>query len=139
MPTTVRKRGCSLTVSEAEGEAVKESVVVAQCLEWLAKHRIFCWRNNTGSYRTPEGRFIRYGHVGSGDIIGITPVVITSEMVGRTVGLFTAIECKTATGKQSKPQQVFQTMIERNGGVYIVARSTSDLERAIVQLEHLTP
>ena len=105
-----------------------EGVVVSQCLEWLARHRIFCWRNNTGSYRTTEGRFIRYGHVGSADILGILPD-----------GRFLAIECKTATGKQSKPQQVFQRMIETNGGIYIMARSASDLERAVLQLEQLAP
>lgn len=102
---------------------MSESVVVAQCLEWLALHRIFAWRNNTGSYKTPEGRFIRYGHVGSADILGLLPD-----------GRFLAVECKAATGKQSKAQKTFQQMVERNGGAYIVARSTADLERAIVQL-----
>ena len=109
---------------------MSESLIVAQCLEWLALHRVFAWRNNTGSYKTPEGRYIRYGHVGSSDILGILPD-----------GRFLGVECKTATGKQSKAQKVFQGMIERNNGVYVVARSAADLEaalaskRAIVQLE----
>lgn len=94
-----------------------ETVIVAECLEWLARHRIFAWRNNTGSYKTPEGRFIRYGHVGSGDILGLLPD-----------GRFLAVECKTPTGTQSEPQKVFQAMVERNGGVYVLARSPADLE-----------
>lgn len=103
-----------------------ESVIVAQCLEWLALHRIFAWRNNTGSYKTPEGRFIRYGHVGSADILGILPD-----------GRFLAVECKTPEGRQRKQQKVFQSMIERNGGVYVIARSTADLEGALIPLPHL--
>ena len=101
-----------------------ESVVVAQCLEWLATHRIFAWRNNTGSYKTPEGRFVRYGHVGSADILGLLPD-----------GRFLAVECKTPAGTQSRPQKVFQQIIRRNGGMYVLARSVADLERAIVQRE----
>lgn len=116
-----------------------ETLIVSQCLEWLAKRRLFAWRNNTGSYRTPEGRFIRYGHVGSSDILGITPVVVTPEMVGQTLGVFTAVECKTETGRQSKAQQTFQAMVTRNGGVYIVARSPEDLERALVPLPEFAP
>jgi hypothetical protein len=103
-----------------------ESVIVAQCLEWLALHRIFAWRNNTGAYRTPSGAFVRYGQVGSSDILGILPG-----------GRFLAVECKTATGRQRKAQEVFEAMVIRNGGVYILARSTSDLERALVPLPQL--
>lgn len=105
---------------------MSETLIVAQCLEWLALHRIFAWRNNTGSYKTPEGRFIRYGHVGSADILGILPD-----------GRFLAVEAKTATGTQSKAQRVFQEMVTRNGGVYILARSVADLEGALVPLPKL--
>lgn len=103
-----------------------ESAIVAQCLEWLAMRRIFAWRNNTGSYKTPEGRFIRYGHVGSADIIGLLPD-----------GRFLAVECKTPEGRQSKAQRIFQSSITRNNGVYILARGTEDLERALVPLPEL--
>lgn len=100
---------------------MSESVVVAQCLEWLAVRRVFAWRNNTGATDV-GGRFIRYGHPGSGDILGILPG-----------GTFLSVECKTASGRQSKAQKLFQKMVERNGGIYVLARSVSDLERAVGQ------
>ncbi|HEY1189323.1 MAG TPA: hypothetical protein VGE74_16845 [Gemmata sp.] len=62
---------------------------MAQCLEWLAQLRIYAWRNNTGSCKTRQGHFIRYGQVGSSDVLGILPG-----------GRFLAFECKTATGNQ---------------------------------------
>ncbi|WP_435008011.1 VRR-NUC domain-containing protein [Tundrisphaera lichenicola] len=98
-----------------------ESAVVAQCLEWLALRRIFAWRNNTGACKL-DGRWIRYGHPGSGDILGVLPN-----------GLFLSVECKTPAGRQSKQQKLFQTMIEKNGGVYVVARSAADLERYFIE------
>ena len=107
--------------------AVSESAIVAQCLEWLALRRIFAWRNNTGS-ATVDGRFIRYGHPGSGDILGVLPD-----------GRFLSVECKTATGRQSKAQKLFQKMVESRGGVYVLARSSDDLERAIGQLPAIAP
>ena len=99
-----------------------ESVIVAQCLEWLAIHRIFAWRNNTGAHRTEAGGWVAYGHKGSGDILGLLPS-----------GLFLSVECKTPIGTQSKVQKLFQSMIERNNGVYILARSAADLERHLVE------
>jgi len=107
---------------------MSESKVVHACLEWLAKRRIYGWRNNTGCLRV-NGRWIRYGQVGSSDILSVVPVIITAEMIGQTLGIFTAIECKTRTGKQRKEQKLFQRMIERAGGIYILARSEADLER----------
>jgi hypothetical protein len=98
-----------------------ESVIVTQCLEWLALRRVFAWRNNTGACKL-DGRWIRYGHPGSGDILGILPS-----------GLFLSVECKAPAGRQSKQQKLFQKMIERNGGVYILARSAGELERHLVE------
>ena len=53
---------------------------------------------------------------GMPDIVGVLPN-----------GLFLGIEVKTATGRQSDAQKAFQSAVEDNGGVYILARSVDDV------------
>ena len=58
------------------------------------------FRNNVGYAQktdpnTGKSYWIRFGLCeGSSDLIGITPVKITPGMIGKTVGVFTAIEVK---------------------------------------------
>lgn len=65
---------------------------------------------------------------GFSDLFGITPVTITPDMVGQTVGVFTAIEVKTPTGKVSQKQKNFIEQVKKNGGKAIVARGVDDLK-----------
>ena len=70
------------------------------------------WRNNQGACYDESGRLIRYGlgndsaqvnkRIKSSDLIGITQVVVTPEMVGQVIGVFTAIEVKGSTWKQRR-------------------------------------
>lgn len=94
-----------------------ESAVKAACMGWLALNKVFCWRNNTGSYKTSTGQYVAYGLKGSPDIIGMT-------QTGRFIG----IECKSNTGSLSDDQKNFRDMVLRNDGIYIVARSIDALE-----------
>lgn len=89
---------------------------------------ILSFRNNVGAYRTEDGHYVRYGvgEKGGSDLICITPVTITQEMVGQTVGVFTAIEVKTAKGRASKNQKLFIEAVQRQGGLAGIARSPSD-------------
>ena len=62
--------------------------------------------------------------VGASDLNGWTPVVITPEMVGQTVAVFTAIETKASKGGNKRDGQV--TYIERvaqSGGIAGFANS----------------
>jgi hypothetical protein len=62
------------------------------------------WRNNVGALHTKRGDFVRYGlanesgkmnnQIKSADLIGIKPVIITMEMVGKTIGQFISREIK---------------------------------------------
>jgi hypothetical protein len=107
----------------------RESVILAECLEWLALHRIFAWRNNTGAVKV-DGRWIRYGQPGSGDILGILPHDANNGTFRR--GSLLSVECKTPLGRQSKQQKLFQTMIEQSGGCYLLVRSARDLEERLL-------
>lgn len=98
------------------------------------------YRNNTGeawqgkSSRTSLGHVVienpqrvKYGlKKGSSDLIGIYQIEITPEMVGKKIGLFTAIEIKTEKGVVSKEQKDFINTITKLGGIAGTARSVED-------------
>ena len=94
----------------------------------LTDNGVLSFRNNVGAYKSEKGHYIRYGvgEKGGSDLICITPVTITQEMVGQTVGVFTAIEVKTPNGRPSKEQLAFIEAVKRIGGKAGVARSPED-------------
>ncbi|WP_062114055.1 VRR-NUC domain-containing protein [Aureimonas sp. AU40] len=123
------------------------------CLLALSRAGSLVWRNNTGSgwagksfelsagqtYRAKGGervvmaaRPLRAGLcTGSSDIIGGTPVVVTPEMVGRTVLVFTAVEIKDGTGRATPEQKNFVDVVRKSGGFAAIARSVADAVAAI--------
>jgi hypothetical protein len=84
---------------------------------------LLCWRNNTGALRNKTGRLIRYGLVGSPDILACYR------------GRFLGIEVKTSSGDQSDDQINFQRALERAGGVYVVCRSADEAVSAIEAIQ----
>ena len=70
---------------------------------------------------------------GSCDLIGITPVTITPDMVGRTIGVFTAQEIKTPTGRTTPEQDRFIAAVRAAGGIAGVARSPADALKLLTQ------
>ncbi|CRI67076.1 VRR-NUC domain protein [Thiocapsa sp. KS1] len=103
------------------------------------------WRNNTGQAWAGDATRLKDGSVlirnprplhaglckGSSDLIGIRPVVVTSEMIGQTLAQFAAVEVKTPKGKLTEHQQKFLAFVESRGGLAIVARSPDDILNAI--------
>lgn len=99
----------------------------------LARIGALCWRNNVGACEDRTGRIIRYGlcnesaqmnrSLKSSDLVGVIPVVITPEMVGRTIGVFAAVECKssdwhmTTSDHRAQAQQRFINLVRSVGGV----------------------
>lgn len=73
------------------------------------------WRNNCGVAER-NGHKIRFGvgNPGGADLIGLFR------------GAFVAIEIKTLTGRQSPEQKLFQQLVERKGGTYLILRSVED-------------
>lgn len=66
--------------------------------------------------------------VGSSDIIGFKSVVVTPEMVGKTIAIFAGVEIKTASGKLSKEQIAFIDTLNRFGAIGAVARNEDEAE-----------
>jgi hypothetical protein len=98
--------------------APKEKVVLSQVLEYLALHRIFHWRANTGAFKGEykgKSRFVRYGRKGVPDILGCYR--------GRMFG----IECKRLYEEQSQSQREFQSDLEAAGGKYVLCYKLEDV------------
>ncbi len=101
---------------------MKESVIQKQILaEFGALPWLRVWRNNTGALTDQRGQLITYGLKGSADILGL----IAPD------GRFLAIEVKNERGKQSPAQIAFGEMVEKMGGIYILARSVEDVYRGL--------
>lgn len=86
------------------------------------------FRNQVGATHTPDGRLIRYGvcNPGGSDLIGWTPVVITEDMIGQTVAVFTAVEVKTPIGRPTEDQLNFIRSVVKGGGYAGIARSPKE-------------
>ena len=111
------------------------------------------WRNNVGTgwvgrstrISKPTTVYLEPGDVvvrnarplksglceGSSDIIGITPVFIDENMLGKTLGVFTAIEVKTKKGKPSEKQSNYIKMVKAHGGYAGIARCNEDVDGII--------
>lgn len=63
---------------------------------------------------------------GSSDLIGWTEMVITPDMVGRKVAVFTAIEVKSASGRATTEQINFIQRVRDADGIAGIARSPQD-------------
>ena len=91
------------------------------------------WRNNSGVLPSQNGRPVRFGLgneskklnevIKSSDLIGITPVLIQPHHVGKTIGIFTAIETKPEGwiyrpgDPRSIAQLAFIEHVNNNGGI----------------------
>lgn len=100
---------------------------------WLAYP--FTWRNNRGT-AILNGKYVRFGipeprgresddDLKGSDRIGFTPVVITPEMVGLTVSVFTGIEIKGHSDRLKEGQRRWHNFLLGHG-----ARSEIWIERA---------
>jgi hypothetical protein len=115
----------------------------------LAPHGARLFRNNVGTGWTankidrvtkPGMIYIQPGDVvvrnarplhaglctGSSDLIGIRPITITADMIGKTIGVFVALEVKTPKGKPTDEQINFIQRVRDLGGFAGVARSVEE-------------
>ncbi len=94
----------------------RETDLVAASLRLLNLCGCFCWRNNTGAL--PVGkRFIRFGHPGSADIVGLLPG-----------GQFFCVECKCGRNPLTPAQAHFLDTVRTAGGAALVVRDVAELQ-----------
>lgn len=121
---------------------MRESAVTSHVRLAAAQLGITLWRNNCGGFYDEQGRFVRYGlgseaKLASSDWVGIRPVLITPEMVGSVLGVFTAVEMKAEGWQFNKndkhllQQKHFIDIVNQNGGMAGFAQSTEDFYRII--------
>jgi hypothetical protein len=94
------------------------------------------FRNQVGSLPDPRtGRLVTFGLArGSADLIGWRTVVVTSDMVGQQLAVFTSIEVKTPTGRLAPAQQHWLRSVASAGGIAGVARSVPDAQQILANL-----
>lgn len=108
---------------------MSEAAIQQQIRLALSRAGAVMHRNNIGAYFDPKtGRMIQYGvcNPGGSDLIGWTPVVITPDMVGKTLAVFTACEVKAPNGRPTEHQLNFIAQVLRAGGFAGIARSPQD-------------
>ena len=116
-----------------------------------SQHGMKMYRNNSGALKCPKtGRLIRFGLGNttkklnmkrkSSDEIGYKTIVITTEMVGKKVGVFSAIEIKKLgfvhrevypEGSREKPQKEFMDRVIEAGGIAGFASCPEDVDRLL--------
>lgn len=120
---------------------MRESILIRNTMLAATVYGARLFRNNVGNGYVgslvtvlPNGnavlanwRRIQFGLApGSSDLIGWTPVVITPDMVGRTLAVFSAIEDKTKNVSTTKMQKAFIEAVRADGGFAGVARSVDE-------------
>jgi hypothetical protein len=118
--------------------AVNESNIVNRLRDLASSQNNRLFRNNRGLFYTldifkrikagEKPRKVEAGLSGKGssDLIGWTQVKITPDMVGQTLAVFTAVECKTIKGVANKEQLKFIKIVRENGGIAGIARNNED-------------
>lgn len=96
-----------------------------------AQKGIRIFRNNVGMLKDESGRPVRFGLANdspainkvlkSSDLIGLRPVTVTPEMIGRTLGVFVAREVKSpgwryAATEREQAQLRFINLVSSLGG-----------------------
>ena len=91
------------------------------------------FRNQVGQLPDPRtGRPVQFGLArGSSDLIGWRTVVVTPEMVGTRLAVFTSIEVKTPAGRLTPQQHAWLGTVRSAGGIAGVARSVRDAEEIL--------
>lgn len=124
--------GVDYSLAPRNEKGISEAAIQQRIRLDASRYGVRLWRNNNGATLDENGRMIRFGlandsakingQMKSSDLIGVTPILVLPEHVGRTFGLFTSIEVKRPgwryTGtKREKSQFNWITLISSMGGI----------------------
>lgn len=85
-----------------------------------------------GSVIIRAPRWLEFGLInGASDSIGWTPKVITADMVGKTVAVFTGIDGKFGKDVSSEEQEIFVANVRRDGGIAGFAHSEEEARELV--------
>lgn len=91
---------------------------------WGAHPRLRFWRTNVGRAQI-KGQWVQFNIPGQSDLTGLIA----------PGGRFLAVECKRGKGGVQSPEQVaYQQMIERMGGLYVLAPSLEAMDLAMAKI-----
>jgi len=114
---------------------MSESTIQRAIRVRLSELRCICLRYQVGTFFTMQGSVVHIGEKGVSDLISITPHTITQEDVGRTVGIFTALEVKKPKGSTAKERKEnqgnFLKAVNRLGGLGAIVKSPEDAEAVV--------
>lgn len=137
-------RACADTydVPEPKRGDDSEAAVMSECRIYSNNYGRL-WRNNNGALKDANGRLVRYGIANdtkemnksfkSSDLIGLRPILIGPEHVGRVIGQFWAVETKERGWlwrgtPEEKAQLAFGLFVRSMGGRFTFANGVRDLK-----------
>lgn len=101
--------------------AIREHNIQNEIRLWCGERDILCFRCNVGKVQCIDGTWFDTGlPEGFSDLI-----ILHNQTI-----IF--CEVKTKYGAQREAQKAFQNLVESRGYKYIIARSTLDVERALL-------
>lgn len=108
------------SIAQGTEAEIKNSIL----LKIGSRPDVVCWNNATGTARAlqPPHHVLKYGKIGSPDIIGILG----------PFGFFFGIEVKTLKGKQRDSQKIFEKSAKKRNGIYIIGRDPDEALRDLL-------
>jgi hypothetical protein len=95
--------------------------------------RIF--RNNVGMLEDKRGQKVKYGLcTGSGDLIGWVPMVVTPEMVGKRIAVFTSVEIKTKNARTNPSQLNWMQAVNTAGGIAMIEKEPVNVMNKLLEI-----
>ena len=121
---------------------LSEAAVQQQVRLEASKRGLRLWRNNNGAAFDKDGRMIRYGlgndsaslnkQIKSHDLIGVTPYMVSTADIGKTLGIFTSYEVKRGdwkyTGTEREvAQRAWMELVLSLGGISKFIKDAGEL------------